>query len=649
MARLTRPEKHGARRLGWRAGWLGLVCCAAAADGGEQLPQLSRMSIEELAEIPITSVSKRAEPLGDAAAAVYIITAEDVRRSGATSVPEALRLAPNLEVARTNGNNYVVTARGGSTGNGNKLLVLIDGRVVYNPLNAGVFWEVQDVMMEDIERIEVISGPGGTLWGSNAVNGVINILTRSSADTQGTLLALGGGNQERDVALRQGWRLGGDGSMRLYAKGFRRDGNRTTAGADARDGWSGRQAGFRADWGAADDGVTLQGDLYDRELDQIASGERRRSGGNLLARWSHTLADGGALQVQAYYDHVYNLMPGAVLFGESNNTYDIEAQHRLPVAARHELVWGAGLRVWRSAATNGAILVFLPEKVETRLSNLFVQDAITLDEDWKLTLGAKVEHNGYTGTEYQPNVRLAWKPTPRSLLWAAVSRALRTPSRVDRDFYVFGIPGAAYRGGSDFRSERLTALELGYRAQPTASLSYSVNAFYNKYDDLRSIENGKAAGTLTIGNQAEGNVAGVEIWGNYQVNQGWRLSASQTLQRERISLQPGATRPAPAGGAGTLFGNDPPHRYVLRSSLDLPRQLELDLSLTRVASLPFPYVPAYTSLDGRLGWRPSPRLELALNARNLLDRGHAEFGNVTGGTPRAVFDRALMLQLIWKF
>jgi iron complex outermembrane receptor protein len=652
MEQLSRPDRRrGLRPLSLGAGLLCLACRAVTASAApEQLPsQLARMSIEELAEIPITSVSKKAESLGDAAAAVYIITGEDVRRAGAASLPEALRLAPNLEVARTNGNNYVVTARGGSNGNGNKLLVLIDGRVVYNPLNAGVFWEVQDVVMEDIERIEVISGPGGTLWGSNAVNGVISVITRSSKDTQGALLTLGGGNQERGVAMRQGWRLGEDASMRVYAKGFRRDANQTEAGRPARDGWSGRQVGFRADWGTADSGATLQGDLYDRDLDQQAAGERRRSGGNLLGRWNHALDDGAALQLQAYYDHVNNLMPGAFLFRESNDTYDLEVQHRLPVGARHEVVWGGGFRLWRSAATNGAVLVFLPEEVETRMSNLFVQDTIALDEQWKLTLGAKAERNSYTGTEFQPNLRLAWKPDARSLLWTALSRALRTPSRVDRDFYVYGIPNAALRGGPNFRSERLTALELGYRAQPTGQLSYSVNAFYNRYDDLRSVEAGAVKGTLEIGNQAEGNVAGLEFWGNYQVSRDWRLSASHTLLRERISLRPGASGPPPNGGPGTLFGNDPAHRFVLRSSHDLPLGLELDLSLGRVGALPYPAVPAYTSLDARLGWRPSPRLELALSAANLLDRRHPEFGNNTGSSPRAAFERSLYLQLTWKF
>ncbi|MBV6321243.1 TonB-dependent receptor plug domain-containing protein [Duganella violaceipulchra] len=631
------------RLLPW---WLGAgLCCWAAGAAAQQLPsQLSRMSIEELAEIPITSVSKKAESLGDAAAAVYIITAEDVRRSGATSLAEALRLAPNLEVARTNGTTYAVTARGGSNGNGNKLLVLIDGRVVYNPLNAGVFWEAQDVMMEDVERIEVISGPGGTLWGSNAVNGVINVITRSSKGSQGTLVALGGGNQERGVAVRQGWRLGEDASMRLYAKGFRRDAYQTMAGAAAGDGWSGRQLGFRADWGGADNGATLQGDLYDRQLDQLGGNDRHRSGGNLLGRWNRELADGAAVQVQAYYDHVNNLMPGTLQFRESNDTYDIEAQHRLPLGARHELVWGGGLRLWRSASTNGPILVFLPEQVATHMANLFVQDTIALDPRWKLTLGAKAERNSYTGLEFQPNLRLAWKPDAHALLWAAVSRALRTPSRIDRDFYVYGAPQLPLRGGPNFRSERLTALELGYRAQPTSRLSYSINAFYNKYDDLRTVDAGAVKGTVEVGNHAEGKVAGLEIWGNFQVSRDWRLSASQTLLRERIGLLPGASGPAPTGGTGTLYGNDPAHRYTLRSSHDLPRGMELDLSLNRVAALPYPAVPAYTSFDARLGWHPAARLELALSAVNLLNRRHTEFGSAG-----VAFERSLTLQLLWKY
>ncbi|MBI3144083.1 MAG: TonB-dependent receptor [Pseudogulbenkiania sp.] len=626
---------------------IAVLCLALHASGvaaGElSSAELAQLSIEELADIEITSVSRRPEALRDAAAAVYVITNEDIRRSGVTSLPEALRLAPNLEVARSSSSSYAITARGFNVGNANKLLVLIDGRSVYSPLNSGVFWDVQDVMLEDIERIEVISGPGGTLWGSNAVNGVINILTRSAKDTQGTLVSLGVGNEESTAAVRYGARLGEGGNLRLYAKGFRRDDTTTAAGTTKSDTWDGRQAGFRADWGAADNGFTLQGDAYDREYEQATSNDdKTRSGANLLGRWNRALEDGASVQVQAYYDRVRQSVPGFLPgFSEASDTYDIHAQHRFLVGGRHDIVWGGGYRQWRNDVTNGAVITFLPQHFELKLADLFVQDTIALSERLKLTLGAKLEHNSYTGLEVQPNARLAWKVDDTSLLWAALSRAVRTPSRVDRDFYVFNFPALPLRGGPDFQSEKLIAYELGYRTQPTPQTSLSVSTFYNVYDDLRTLEP-VPGGTVVIANQMEGHTYGVETWGSYQVREGWRLSAGYTYLEKRLRLKPGSGDTASVKGADT----DPHHQLSLRSVLDLPHGLEFDLMLRAIDDVPAQNVPRYTALDARLGWHVNKDLELSLTGNNLTDRRHPESGSTA---TRSELARSVFLKLLWSF
>ncbi len=619
---------------------------AADSSAGLRSPQdIARLRIEELADIEITSVSKKQELLSDAAAAVFVITHEDIRRAGATSLPEALRLAPNLQVAQTNANTYAISARGFNIGGANKLLVLIDGRSVYSPLNSGVFWDAQNVMLEDVERIEVISGSGGTLWGSNAVNGVINIITRKAADTQGALLSLGAGNRESMAAVRQGWKLGDDASMRVYAKGFRRTDTENAAGVGAGDSWHARQAGFRADWGAEGNGVTLQGDVYEGVYDLPSNlDDKTRSGGNLLGRWSRTLASGSSFQVQAYFDRVRQTVPGVAGFGESSDTYDIQAQHRFTLGNAHDLVWGGGYRLWRNVQTNGPLIAFVPPSFDLKLADLFVQDTISLDEHLKLTLAAKLEHNSYTGMEIQPNARLAWKPNEHSLLWSAVSRAVRTPSRVDRDFYVLNFPALPLQGGPDFRSEKLTAYEIGYRAQPSPSLSYSVSAFYNAYDYLRTIEPGPG-GAVVLGNQIEGNTYGVEMWGSYRINDDWRLSAGYSALRERLQYKPDSARSPLNGSVTSATGNDPAHQFSLRSTMNLPHATELDLTLRRIGALPDPAVPAYTALDARLGWHVSKDLELSFSATNLTDGRHPEFG---AAPSRSEIGRSFFLSLLWK-
>ena len=624
--------------------WLAAACAAlgpgaaAAADSRGPLSptDLSGMSLEDLAKVEISSVSKRPERLSAAAASVYVISREDIRRSGYTSIPDILRLAPNLHVARQDASQYAITARGHNTTTANKLLVLIDGRGVYTPLFSGVFWDVQDTLIEDIERVEVISGPGGTLWGANAVNGVINVITRSARDTNGALVSLAASGEERDAGARWGGKLGENASFRVYAKGFERDHTKRASGASARDDFRKGQVGFRIDGGHLDNSFTLQGDSYDGSIDQAAPGRKEVSGTNLLARWNRTLADGATLQLQAYLDHSRRVYPGT--FGETLNTFDIEAQHSFAWRGTHQILWGGGYRGSRDSVANSAALAFLPAKTRLTLANVFAQDTIALDERLRLTVGAKFEHNNYTGMEFQPNAKLAWQLSEQSLLWGGLSRAVRTPSRVDRELFAPGNPPfTVFAGGPTFQSEKLTALEVGWRAQPSPRFSYSVTAYHHKYDDLRSVE-----GVLpsSIANMMEGTGHGVELWGTWQAADWWRLSAGLNVLHKDLRFKPGSTDTRLQAA-----GNDPDHKVTLRSAMNLGPHSELDINLRSIAALPNPAVPSYTALDIRWGWHISNSVELSVTGFNLLKSSHPEFG---AAATRGEVPRSVMAKLVWK-
>ncbi|MEO8342211.1 MAG: TonB-dependent receptor [Gallionella sp.] len=519
----------------------GLTKAAAAAEL-ISAADLSHLSLEELTNVQISSVSKRLEPIKGAPAAVYVITREDIRRSGATSIPEILRLAPNLQVARVDASQYAISARGFNSTTANKLLVLIDGRSVYTPLFSGVFWDVQDVLIENIERIEVISGAGGTLWGANAMNGVINIIRNKSGNTQGGQVTVGVGNVEKGGSARYGGKLGDDGNYRIYAKKFNRDNTTRANGSDVQDAWHTGQIGFRTDWSVARDALMLSGDTYQGSIDQAVNDDKQISGGNLLARWTRALDAAGALQVQTYYDHTRRIYPG--IFGESLDTYDIEAQHSVQWGKNQYIVWGGGYRYARDTVTNTALLAFLPSDKTLTLASVFIQDEITLAERLKLILGTRMEHNNYTGLESQPNIRLAWKPNDQTLWWAAISRAVRTPSRIDREFFVPGSsPYTTFGGGADFQSEKLTAYEIGYRTEPSARTSLSISTFYNVYDRLRSLE--PTATTTIFSNMMEGDTYGIETWGSYGIYDWWQIKAAYTYLKKICGLsRAAATSPA---------------------------------------------------------------------------------------------------------
>jgi len=602
---------------------------------------LTRLSIEELAEIEISSVSKRPERLADASASVFVITREDIRHFGAATLPEALRLAPNLQVARTNANSYAITARGFNSSSANKLLVMIDGRSIYTPLHAGVFWDAQDVVLADVERIEVISGPGGALWGANAFSGVINILTRSAKDTTGTHVTAAAGTSEHVLTVRHGLRLG-EAAVRGYVKQVNADNSERADGSELADDWKRTQAGFRADWGDAASAWTLQGDAYDGMAKGEGQPDRDISGANLLARWSRQFADGSALQVQGYVDRYSRSQPG--FFSEDLDTVDIDVQHQFSSARAHEIVWGGGYREHDDSTSGGALLAFVPAQKKLKLANVFAQDTVSLGERLKLTFGLKLEHNSYTGWESQPNVRLAWKAGEQSLLWSGVSHAVRTPSRLDRDFFVFVPLAPPYNGtllgGPDFVSEKVTAYEIGYRDQPTPSTSFSISGYYNDYDRLRSIEPAEP-GTFVLGNEVEGRAYGIESWARMQINERWRVGAGLNLLRQRLAFTPASADP----GSPSSGGNDPKYQFQLRSSHSLPNDLELDLGLRAVGALPQPPVPSYVALDARLAWTVRRGLEASLAGWNLLDEQHPEWGATPG---RSEVGRSLSLRLTWN-
>jgi iron complex outermembrane receptor protein len=607
---------------------------------------LKKLAFEELFNLEITTVSKRPERLVDAASAIQVIAAEEIRRSGATSLPEALRLATNLQVAQIDSNRWAISARGFNSATANKLLVLIDGRSVYTPLFSGVFWDVQHVMLEDVERIEVISGPGATLWGANAVNGVINVITKSARDTQGVLLSAGGGSFLRGFgSARYGGNIGRDLYFRVYGMGFDRDDTKLRGGRDADSRGVIGQGGFRADWLPVSGGTgAIQGNFYGGQIGQTASGDVAVDGQNLVGRWTHPLANQAEITAQLYWDRTHRQIPGSI--SEILNTYDIEFQHRLPLGERNRLLWGAGYRFMEDEVKNPAALAFLPGRRDLHLFSGFLQDEFTiLPDQLVLTIGSKFEHNDYSGFEFQPSARIAWMPIANHTLWAAVSRAVRSPSRIDTELFAPSTPPFFLRGGGNrFESETVIAYELGYRTELANRVGLSLSTFYNDYDDIRSVEPIPGApGQNIILNELAAKTYGVELSLAWQAADWWRLRGGYTYFRKEIHL--GRSRDI---NQGRGEGNDPHHQFLIQSMINLPANFEFDSVLRYVDNLNQrgPTVPSYVSLDLRLGWRPTPNWEFAIVGQNLLDKQHAEFG---AAATRQEIPRSVFGKVTWKF
>lgn len=593
---------------------------------------LSALSLEELAEVDVTSVSRSAEPLARAAAAIFVINAEDIRRSGAASLPEILRLAPNLQVQRANAADYAISSRGfGSFETANKLLVLIDGRSVYTTLFSGVLWDAQGLVLEDIERIEVISGPGGTLYGANAVNGVINITTRSARDTIGSAASVGVGNEDRTLSLRQGGRLGDAGAWRAFFTAFDRKDSLALIGDDSDDANSGHRGGFRADFSQGPNDWTIQGEAYNHHNDFRDATLR---GSSVQATLRRTLGRAGDLQLRAYLDGADRDAQGS---DETVQTLDLSLQHRW-TRRNHALVWGADYRVVENSLTvpaNNAALLDPPERRIT-LASLFAQDQISLSQSLRLTVGAKVEDSSFTGLEVLPSVSLAWTTADGGLLWGSVSRAARTASRIDRELVIPGLLAV-----SDFDSEKLTAYEVGYRAIPFANASFSINAFFHDYDGLRTVSPTPVTFLpIRFANGGEGHTYGVEAWGSYDLKPGWRLSAGLNTLEKDFQLADGQSD---ISGLASV-GDDPAYQLFVASRSNLTDRLELDVRLRAVDDLPALDTDGYVEADVRLGWRLTDGVEIAIQGSNLLGNRRIETGDSDDGRRRA-FGRSVYATL----
>jgi len=589
--------------------------------------QLKKLSVEELMNIEVTLASRTPQKLTESASAIQVLTGEDIRRSGATNIPEALRLVPNVQVAQITASAWIISTRGFNTIFANKLLVMIDGRTVYTPLFGGVIWEQQNIVLEDVDRIEIVSGPGGSLWGANAVNGVINIVTKGAKNTQGLYVMASAGTFIKDMAaVRYGGKIGKKIFYRVYGQHFDRKQTTLSDGTGNTDAWGLTRGGFRMDFEAtASDAFTLQGDVYDGAR-KTAGGNSPLNGQNILGRWSHTISDKSDLSLQLYYDRYFREdIPGTG--SDKLKTIDIDFQHRFPLPYQ-SFLWGVGYRFVKDEAlfrtTNVGIL---PPEKNLNLFNGFLQDEITLHEQVKFTIGTKFTHFTYSGFELQPSARLAWNIQSKSTLWTAVSRAVRAPSRFDVDYFLptYSVPptSPSVAGGPNFISEKMTAYELGYRFQPNQRSSFSVATFYNVYHDLYSVE--ALPGTLTyqIQNGSEGESWGAELSANYQVTDKWRLRGGYTYFDKDLRAKPGHSF------TPDYLGNDVKHRAVLQSILDLPFHLQLDIAARYLDKLPKTIatvaVPSYFTFDTRIAYT-FRQYEIAVVGQNLWEEKHTEFG-----------------------
>ncbi len=640
---------------------------------------LTEKSLEDLMDIEVTSVSKKEEKLFQTAAAVYVITQEDIRRSGMTSIPELLRLAPGVEVARISGTKWAITSRGFNGRIANKLLVLINGRSAYSPETSGVYWEVQDLVLEDIERIEVIRGPGGTLWGANAVNGVINIITKHNRDTQGGMVAIGGASAEQGfVSFRYGGKLSDKASYRVFGKYLNHREMVFASGLGANDGQQAERGGGRIEWQVTNrDELTLEGNSYRANLAEnptaislanpfasLGNKNVHFSGGSIRGRWTRVNSETSDMALQVYYDRF-----SRKLFDLATdiNTFDLDFQHHAAIGRRQDIVWGFGYRVIAQHADSNSrsSIQFNPPARTEQLFSGFAQDEIILVKDHlRLILGVKVEHNYLTGFEAQPAARMSWTPSRRQTVWAAVSRAVRTPARSQQDIRVnleaFPGPGglpiiATVFGTASPESEVLHAYELGYRVQPHNRFSIDVATFYNNYKELTSYEPGlpffendplpHLVAPFYYGNLMRGETYGLEAVANFEVNRRWKLRGIYSFLR--VQLHPDATSVDKT--SEVTEGASPRHQFQLHSSLKLWRNFDLDTALYRVSSLRSQQVPGYTRIDTRLAWRLRDNLEISGGVQNLLNSRHLEFNGFDIATLPSQVRRSAYGKMIFRF
>jgi iron complex outermembrane recepter protein len=679
-----------------------LSCMGLAQKSLAQGPQnsqnppydLKQLSLEQLGDVEVTTVSKEPQQLQKTPAAIFVITQEDIRRSGATSIPEALRLAPGVEVAQIDGNHWSVAIRGFGGQFSKSLLVLVDGRSVYTPLFEGVYWDLPYVMLEDVERIEVIRGPGGTIWGSNAVNGVINIITKSANNTQGTLASLGSGTVDQGTgAFRYGGTVGKDFDYRVYGMGGIR-GQEFHFDGDGFDHWRMGQMGFRTDWkSGAKDTLTVQGDIYRGESGEntflasfsppaeTATNETGYvSGGDLLARWQHATGEGSDIQIQAYFDRTNRQ---DLELGETRDTFDIDFVQHARVHDDHEITWGLGARVSPSNFIQTSPGVnFLPNKQTDSIYSGFVQYELPIVRDkLTLTMGTKLEHNNFSGFDYQPSVRLLWMPTPHQSFWAAVTRAVRTPSRLDQDV-VFDIFDELYtpppsgtgpppspipvyfqiEGDPNLKAEQLLGYEAGYRAEINSNVYVDFTTFYNNYSDLQGYgpiglsepELGNPPTPyifflLPYANVIEGHTIGTEIAPTWKVTHWWQVRGSYSFLHMSLRDKAGFTDTGSL--LSSYLGSSPGSLVDFQSFFNLPKNFELDETYRYTSALPAASVGSYSTADVRLGWHVEIREDESLNfsvvGQNLLQPYHLEFGGVDP-PPTVGIKRTIYGKITWR-
>ncbi len=630
---------------------LALTTTAVAGD----LQALKAMSLEELANLEVSIVGKRPNKLSDTAAAVFVITSEDIRRSTATRLPELLRMVPGLNVARLDAAEWAISARGFNNLYANKLLVMIDGRSVYAPMFSGTHWEAQDVLLEDIERIEVIRGPGAATWGANAVNGVINVITKSAMETRSTMATGLIGNEQRGAWLRHGGESTETGAYRVYAKYYDRDPFTQPDGSPNNDEWSGYRGGVRGDWELQNSAsITLQGDVYQEDADQP-----ELSGGNLLGRWEQPRLNGGRDVIQIYYDRANGELEN---IGVSHiDTLDLDYQHELSPMGIHDLSFGLGYRWLHSDFTAASQSVIRNPVRTSELFSAFIQDKIELTPNRvHLTLGTKIEQNDFSGLEIQPSARLNWQVRPQTSLWGSISRAVRTPSLGEHDL-ILGIPAGEFMGlpiinqvagDPEFDSEELIAYELGLRTQPSATLGLDLALFYNDYDQLSTlepqletiIEEDRITTRTLLGNNMQGATWGLELALDWRAQDGWRLQAAYSYLKMQLELDPISRYPL----TDTAEYESPRHQLSLHSAFDLNANSELDVWGYYADYPPQNETSAYFNLDIRLARRFNKHFTLELVGRNLLDPQHSEFGNNPFADTTQQVDREVFLKLIWR-
>ncbi|NBO18891.1 MAG: TonB-dependent receptor [Proteobacteria bacterium] len=673
---LYRGLERDRLRLGVAAAaLLGAAQPAYATDKEISPNDLLNLSLEQLSNVEVTSVSKRKEKVSAAAAAIYVISQDDLRRSGATTIPDALRMVPGLSVAQSGSHSWAISSRGFNGQFANKLLVLIDGRSVYTPLFSGVYWEVQDMPLGDIERIEVIRGPGATLWGANAVNGVINIITKSAKDTQGTMLSQTVGNIERSLTTaRHGGKMGENVYGRVYTKFDERDEFRTLTDVGARDQWNKLQGGFRVDGQEDATSFTLQGDMYSTgqrypmsrpvlgaALVNTTLERESASGGNMLARVNHTQSADSNWSLQMYYD---NVQRRNFVFDDNRNTLDVEFQHDWKVAQRHELVWGAGYRLVADNITGTQLLNFVPANRRSGLFNAFAQDEISLlPNEVKLTLGSKFEYNDYTGVQVQPSARLTWIIDERQTWWASASHAVRTPNRFSDDGVIVlatqSLGGGNYAfiqsaGNHNLSAEKQNSYETGYRVQALKNLSFDATAFYSLFGKLVTNQLGSPVAYTFPGggiapytiipvtpiNANSSHSHGVELAARWEPTNFWKLDFTYSyldIKRQRRD-QPGFS----------VSNSSPPQQAGVRSTLLLPNNVELSNNVYYVDELKNQRIPDYVRVDARVAWSPMPGLELSVVGQNLFDSEHPEFTGFVYQA-RAQVPRSVYGNVTWKF